>query len=210
VRHGGFTLVEVAVVLVIVGLLLSGFVKGQELIVQSKVKRAVADFSGVAAAYHTYQDRYRQLPGDDRTADQRWSGATSGNGDGTLSGAYDTSVAGAESRLWWDHLRRAGLLTGSGTRQPQNAQTGMIGVQHGDGIGSLALGGLKLMICSASLPDKVAIGVDRQLDDGAGALGNVRAAAQPTAQPPTIDAATVPVAYVETGSNVYTLCRGLL
>ena len=47
----GFTLVEIAIVLVIIGLLLGGILKGQEMITQAKIKNAVADFSGISAAY---------------------------------------------------------------------------------------------------------------------------------------------------------------
>ncbi len=61
----GFTLVEIAIVLVIIGLLLGGILKGQEMIVQAKIKNAITDFSGVSAAYFGYQDRYRATPGDD-------------------------------------------------------------------------------------------------------------------------------------------------
>ena len=66
-RQSGFTLVEIAIVLVIIGLLLGGILKGQEMITQAKIKNVIADFSGVSAAYHGYQDRYRAIPGDDRT-----------------------------------------------------------------------------------------------------------------------------------------------
>ena len=74
----GFTLVEIAIVLVIIGLLLGGILKGQEMITQAKIKNIVADFSGVSAAYYGYQDRYRAIPGDDPNAATRWTGATAG------------------------------------------------------------------------------------------------------------------------------------
>ena len=70
----GFTLVEIAIVLVIIGLLLGGILKGQEMITQAKIKNIVADFSGVSAAYYGYQDRYRAIPGDDPNAATRWTG----------------------------------------------------------------------------------------------------------------------------------------
>ena len=75
-RQKGFTLVEIAIVLVIIGLLLGGILKGQEMIVQAKIKNAMADFSGISAAYHGYQDRYRALPGDDNGAATRWTTPT--------------------------------------------------------------------------------------------------------------------------------------
>src|ERR671926_198693 len=74
-QQSGFTLVEIAIVLVIIGLLLGGILKGQELITQAKIKNSIADFSGISAAYYGYQDRYRAIPGDDANAASRWSGA---------------------------------------------------------------------------------------------------------------------------------------
>ena len=128
----GFTLVEIAIVLVIIGLLLGGILKGQEMITQAKIKNIVADFSGVSAAYYGYQDRYRAIPGDDPNAGTRWNGATPGGGNGQVAGKYNSTDATHESRLWWDHLRRAGFVAGAGTAQPFNAVTGLLGVQTGD------------------------------------------------------------------------------
>ena len=63
--QAGFTLVEIAIVLVIVGLLLAGVLKGQELIENSRVKAAAGEMNGVSAAFNAYRDRFRTLPGDD-------------------------------------------------------------------------------------------------------------------------------------------------
>jgi prepilin-type N-terminal cleavage/methylation domain-containing protein len=204
-QQQGFTLVEIAIVLVIIGLLLGGILKGQEMITQAKIKNVVADFSGISAAYYGYQDRYRKIPGDDSAA-TRWSGATAGNGNGQVEGTYNTGTATAETRLWWDHLRRAGFVGGTGDQQPVNAVVGMIGVQTGDGAGSTALSGFaSLIMCSANLPDKIAIAVDSQMDDGQPGSGGVRGQLQ-TGTNPNIDAAAAS-GYSETGSNIYVLCR---
>jgi len=207
-RTRGFTLVEVTVVLVIVGLLVGAFLKGQEMIAQGRIKNAVAQFSGVEVAYHAYLDRYRERPGDDPRADTRWAGAANGNGNGTVDGRYNTQNAAEESRLWWDHLRRAEIVSGSGPSQPFNSLAGTVGVQFGNAAGATALGGFYLMLCSSGLPAKIAAAVDTQLDDGAGTTGEVRAVAQSTPNP-SIDETTPAVAYVENGANVYTLCREL-
>ena len=218
-RQQGFTLVEIAIVLVIIGLLLGGILKGQEMITQAKIKNVIADFSGVSAAYHGYQDRYRAIPGDDPNAATRWTvgPAVSGDGNGIVAGTYNSTSATDESRLWWDHLRRAGFVSGSGTNQPFNAVTGQIGVQTGDGAApgptllnvSGGNGFVGLIMCSANLPDKIAIAVDTQMDDGVSNQGSVRGVIQ-TAPNPNIGAgklAEQPPGYAETGTNVYTLCR---
>ncbi|HEX5093491.1 MAG TPA: prepilin-type N-terminal cleavage/methylation domain-containing protein [Burkholderiales bacterium] len=210
-RQKGFTLVEIAIVLVIIGLLLGGILKGQEMITQAKIKNVIADFSGISAAYHGYQDRYRTIPGDDPGA-TRWTGATAGNGNGVVTGAYNSTTVTDESRLWWDHLRRAGFVAGNGTQQPFNAVAGMIGVQTGDAQATIGttLGGFSgLIICSANLPDKIAIAVDVQVDDGSSNAGSVRALLQ-TSPNQTVDASsTPPASYAETGTNTYVACRAM-
>jgi len=221
----GFTLVEIAIVLVIIGLLLGGILKGQEMITQAKIKNVVADFSGISAAYYGYQDRYRAIPGDDLNAGTRWTtapAAVAGDGNGVVDGTYNAAcvqvpvAATPETCKWWDHLRRAGFVSGSGGLQPYNAVTGLLGVQTGDGAGGSTLlnaaagnGFSGLIVCSANLPDKIAIAVDTQMDDGASNIGTVRALQQ-TSPNPNISAALVSTAaYQETGTLSYTLCRSL-
>jgi prepilin-type N-terminal cleavage/methylation domain-containing protein len=217
----GFTLVEIAIVLVIIGLLLGGILKGQEMITQAKIKNVMADFSGISAAYHGYQDRYRRLPGDDSQAAARWTDLTAGaanddgDGNGVVAGAYN-GAGNIESRNFWLHLRKAGFVAGTGKDQPFNALTGMLGVQTGNGAtppvaALLDAGGpgfVGLIMCSANLPDKIAIAVDTQMDDGLAGKGTVRALAQ-AAPNPAIGAVDATPAYAETGSNVYTICRAL-
>jgi len=213
-KQTGFTLVEIAIVLVIIGLLLGGILKGQEMIIQAKVKNSITDFSGVSAAFYGYQDRYRAIPGDDSGA-ARWAGAIPGDNNRLLVGAYTaadvaTPVAGtAETILWWDHLRRSGFVTGGqGGIKPINSFNGFLGVQQGDGTGtgtSLPSGGTgftNIFMCSSNLPDKVAIALDVQMDDGNPGGGAVRA---PTAG--TSALAATAASYVETGTTIYTLCR---
>src|SRR3989475_7335296 len=138
----GFTLVEIAIVLVIIGLLLGGILKGQEMITQAKIKNVITDFNVVTAAYHGYQDRYRAIPGDDPNAGTRWTTAPPafpGSGNGVVDGTYNTAcptvvAAGtAETCKWWDDLRRAGFVSGNRPQQPFNALTGPTGDQTGDG-----------------------------------------------------------------------------
>ncbi len=221
-QQKGFTLVEIAIVLVIIGLLLGGILKGQEMITQAKIKNVVADFSGISAAYYGYQDRYRALPGDDLNAATRWAtptAATNGNGDGVVAGGYNGNAgSGAPAACARD--RRSVQLVGSpetrrlrrgfGVQQPFNSVTGLLGVQTGlpGATPPTALGGFSgLIVCSANLPDKISIAVDTQMDDGSPATGTVRGQAQTSPNPAV--AATAATAYAETGTNVYVLCRSL-
>ena len=194
--------------LVIIGLLVGGVLKGQELITQGRIKNVIADFAGLSAAYYGYQDRYRALPGDDPGAG-RWPAATPGDGNGLVAGAYNSAAASDESRLWWDHLRRAGFVGGSGAQQPSNVLAGMVGVQTGDAqaVPGSTLGGFaSLIACSANVPDRIAVAVDVQTDDGAGTTGAVRAMLESTSNQ-TVDSASVASVYVENGTNQYVICR---
>lgn len=206
-RHqSGFTLIEIAIVLVIIGLLLGGILKGQELITQGRIRNVSNDFQSMTAAINLYQDRYRALPGDDPGAAARWTAAgsttTSGTGDGIISGAYNSSTPGDESRLFWQHLRLAGLVGGAtttgaiGTANPPNAASGVTGVQNG------AFGINGIVICSNNLPAKIAQAVDTQFDDGIATTGTVRGIAGTTA-----GTAVPTVNYVDDGTNFYVVCK---
>jgi len=205
-RQSGFTLIEIAIVLVIIGLLLGGILKGQELITQGRIRNVANDFQSMTAAINLYQDRYRALPGDDSGAAARWtvpaSAATSGNGNGVIAGTYNSGAAGDESRLFWHHLRLAGLVGGAttvgdiGTANPPNAASGLTGVQDG------AFGIPGIVICSNNLPAKIAQAIDTQFDDGNAITGTVRGA------PGLVAGAAVPVAnYIDDGANFYTVCK---
>ena len=218
--EAGFTLVEIAIVLVIIGLLLGGILKGQEMITQAKIKNVINDLNGITIAITSYQDRYRALPGDDPNATTRWTtqAPASGNGNGSIAGLYnanDTSGTGgappaaAESNLFWQHLRIAGFVpgltvgTGTGT-PPPNATGGIIGVENAV-VGTNGLGFTSTIVCSSNVTDKVAIAVDAQIDDSNSATGQVRAQLQTAANPNT--ATTPATSYVETGVGQYLICK---
>src|SRR6267378_3615142 len=207
-RQQGFTLVEIAIVLVIIGLLLGGILKGQEMITQAKIKNVIADFSGVSAAYHGYQDRYRAIPGDDPNAGTRWTTAPAaqpGDGNGVVAGTYNAACPTV-------------VAAGNGPQQPFKALTGQVGAQTGDGAAApgptlLNIAGgngfVGLIMCSANLPDKIAIAVDTQMDDGASHQGTVRALIQSSPNPNITTGTVATATYAETGTNIYTLCRAL-
>jgi prepilin-type N-terminal cleavage/methylation domain-containing protein len=168
-QNSGFTLVEIAIVLVIIGLLIGGVLKGQEMINNAKLKRIVSDFEGVAAAIFSYQDRYRSLPGDDSGAG-RWSGVPVGNGNGVIQGNWNSNNANNESRRFWQHLRNSNLIPGDtgDTAQPKNAYGGVTGVMTNN------YGMSGIVICMAGIDGSNAQIIDTQIDDGAPGTGTVR------------------------------------
>ena len=214
-QQSGFTLVEIAIVLVIIGLLLGGVLKGQELITQAKIKNVSNDLNGVTVAIYGYQDRYKRLPGDD-PGQVRWSvagsaltvAANQGDGNNVLSGTYSSTTDTDETRKFWLNLRLSGFVAGdtssvaNGSTQPLNAAGGIVGVQSG------GHGLTGTVVCTGSLPAKVAQALDSQMDDGNAITGSVRALIEGT--PPTAVPQTVPAAnYIDNGSNLYVLCKNI-
>ena len=224
--QSGFTLVEIAIVLVIIGLLLGGILKGQEMITQARIKNVVNDFNGITAAYFSYMDRYKAVPGDDPNAAQRWPGgggipaALNGGSNGQIGGLYGVSspatlaqanvdnTQGESWNFWW-HLRLAGFVAGATSgqaaySQPTNAVGGIVGVQTN------ALTNLTgVVMCSANVPDKVASAVDTQVDDQRSNTGQMMAYTMGTTDTAAtnITGATAATNYVETGSTQYVICK---
>ncbi len=215
-KQSGFTLVEIAIVLVIIGLLLGGVLKGQELINQAKIKNISNDLNGITAAVYSYQDRFKRFPGDDSGADARWTSpqAVSGNGDAVVGVTGNTTIINCalaasvgENCQFWHHLRLAGFVggdtaagaTGAGKLNPQNAAGGVLHVQQG------ALGLSGLVICTSNLLGKIAGAIDAQFDDGNATTGTVRG----TSVAAGLAATTLTDNYVDDGATVYTVCKQL-
>ena len=211
----GFTLIEIAIVLVIIGLLLGGVLQGQQLIENSRVKSATNDFNGIAAATFSYQDRYGRLPGDDNAGSgaitargDTWTSAVEGDADGVIDAAIADTFTGAaagESGDFFQHLRAAGFIGGDTSLTgaealPQNPFGGLIGVTTG--AVNDDLNGTK--ICMSNVSGSAAIALDTQLDDGDGTSGRFRATlgagGANTAPTNTVLAA----AYSE--DDIYTVC----
>jgi len=179
-KQKGFTLVEIAIVLVIIGLLLGGVLKGQELITNAKIKSVTSDFDNIIAGAYAYQDRTGHLPGD--------------SSDGTLNGTFDGQIANDQ---FWKDLRTQGFING--------LSSGASGPTHSlDGSWTAGYGGVfpnKNWICASNIIDTYGQGIDQKKDDGDGTTGSMRSVADGTTTPS--------IAYGTTGSNAQTVCHEL-
>jgi hypothetical protein len=201
------TLLDVAVAVVIVSLLLSSVVRGNELIESAHTKRISTEISNITAAFLIYQDRYRSIPGDDAGATMRWAEAKSGNGDGVLSGHYDDlpvdasalvvgQTEGESLNFWW-HLRLAALVPGAqlgagAASPPTHALGGRMGTQQA------AFGMPGPVLCFEGIPQQMASVIDRQFDDAIAGSGSLRAGSVDSSVP----------AYQVNGADV-TMCASL-
>ena len=187
----GFTLVEIAIVLVIIGLLLGGVLKGQELIYNQKVKSTYDSYRQYTAAMYGYQDRYRAIPGDDANVLTRGFVATggvaivAGNGNGFISGGGNTCLTaaagpGTEVCQANYHLRLSGFLTGQGTVSATHSFGGVVVLNAPTVI--LAPNALTgpTAICWNALPNKAAQQIDLAYDDGVATTGSMRGTADYT------------------------------
>jgi prepilin-type N-terminal cleavage/methylation domain-containing protein len=182
-RQSGFTLIEIAIVLVIIGLLLGGVLKGQELITSARVRNLISQQDGIKAAYFGFLDRYRALPGDYNQATNNIAGVSSaacggGNGDG--DGRIETT--NNENVLAWEHLSKSGFINGSytcaATESPTTSPSNPFAVRLQlvwdavyDPAASPARHNLKT---GGQIPSDILAEVDRKIDDGSATGGTFR------------------------------------
>lgn len=223
-NQSGFTLIEIAIVLVIIGLLLGGVLKGQELINSAKVKNLATDFRNIPVYIYGYQDKFKALPGDDKAATTHVGATTDGDGNGVINGNWNdpATATTSEALNFWQHVRLAGLATGPTATTdpaytPSNAVGGIIGIQSGtssatttpikDGSGNAIRG--SYIICSSGILGKFVKQLDTTMDDGNPATGSMLAGLPTT--PPGTPMTAVPL----TGANAiddaasYTVCMGV-
>jgi prepilin-type N-terminal cleavage/methylation domain-containing protein len=188
-NNKGFTLIEMAIVLVIIGIILGAVLKGGDLIDNAKEKKFKSEISTLVTSYYNYYDKYGRIPGDDNTAAARWAAApaaTSGNNNGLINTAGE--IAAQTGAL--DHLRRAGFIND----QPTNTATAFTSLVYNGvtinfdsalSVAQFGKGSNYLSIAGMSDDDMGAY--DTKYDDGVSSTGDVQSA--------------VPAAYA-TGTNM--------
>jgi prepilin-type N-terminal cleavage/methylation domain-containing protein len=230
-NQSGFTLIEIAIVLVIIGLLLGGVLKGQELINSAKVKNLATDFRNIPVFIYGYQDKFKALPGDDAGVVAHVAGtpaSTGGTlGNGLIEGHWNSYTATDESYLFWQHVRLAGLTSGPTTipaspaagdgYKPVNAVGGEIGIQSGttvaadvpifaDSAKAQPIRGTYI-ICSPNILGKFAKQLDIQLDDGNTAGGSMMSVVTTTTTYAMGAVATATSSVND--SDIVTVCMGV-
>lgn len=126
-RSLGFSLLELSIVLVIIGLLAGGVMVGQDLVHQAELRSVTSDVNKIASSVNLFRNKYNALPGDMRNAESYWgsaaacpAGARTGtqtcNGTGnSILGLNEQSGVSPEFWEAWRHLANAGLIEGTYT-----------------------------------------------------------------------------------------------
>jgi prepilin-type N-terminal cleavage/methylation domain-containing protein len=223
-KQKGFTLVEIAIVLVIIGLLLGGVLKGQEMIENGRIKSVVNDMSGISAAYNSYLDRYHAIPGDETAAvmtNRGWKGAVGSTGTSTGNGQLDvpplttfTNQTGADEQApFWRALRGSGLASGDPAAPIGAASLPRAGTGGLIGVTSNVYGMSGPAVCISGLTAKQAAGIDAAVDGPvattgfANTIGSVRADVNATNPLPPTTGVPPNNAYNENTAGTWTVCR---
>ncbi|MBS1154220.1 MAG: hypothetical protein H6R07_144 [Proteobacteria bacterium] len=172
-RQHGFTLVELAIVLVVIGLITGMAFKGRDLIDGAKIKNAQAQYNKVATAFNVYHEKYGSFPGDG------WSAApgTAVTGStGTRNGLLDSAI---ETAAALTVLQNGNILTLADTQSALGqawtiSDSSAAAVAHFDtNTNYLTAGG----IGSNAVDARYTCQLDRIMDDGAPDSGIVRSSA---------------------------------
>ena len=101
-RYAGFSLMEISIVLLVIGIIAGGMLKGKDLIDAAQVRAVANDFQNLQTAFESYVNSYGSIPGDDASASARFPGVADGDGDGVVSSEDAKNV--------FEHLFSAGLI----------------------------------------------------------------------------------------------------
>ena len=189
-RQSGFTLVEIAIVLVIIGLLLGGILKGQELINSARVRNMADMNAGIQAAYYGFIDRFRRVPGDWSKEPATAAIGVTIDGGGNDNGRIDNEVGTefTEPNALWEQLSKAGFIQGAYTgnaatpsttsnQTPLNAFNNIVVMGRTADYISANFASTRLTLeLGRGVPVDIAQELDIKLDDGMPGTGVMRLA----------------------------------
>jgi len=161
----GFTLVEIAIVMVIIGLLIGGVLKGQAMVQNAKVKRVAKQADELRAAVMAFYDKYGMYPGDENIDVIPPGTDNEGNGSGQITGAEQFEV--------FQDLQLAGLISGvyNGTSDlPRHAFGDTLSLSWVNPPGP---GTQQHYLTFANLPADVCLELDTKYDDGTFNSGSI-------------------------------------
>jgi len=166
-KQKGFTLIEAAIVLVIVGFLLAAVLQGRQMIESARYKSLQRDLGEYREAFESFRERYNALPGDYSQAVSRL-GLPAGDGNGVIDDGPGCANAADETCRAWQHLRAARLIKGDATvdgadASPEHAFNGTVSAFFTGTEGNSEFGH-KLLI--EDVPAEFAAQLDEDLDDG--------------------------------------------
>jgi prepilin-type N-terminal cleavage/methylation domain-containing protein len=181
-KHHGFTLIEVVIGLVIVGLLLGGVLKGQELITGARVRNLISQQDSLKAGVLGFLDRYRAYPGDYNQARANipnCGACAEGNNNGQIRSiaagdAIDEYIAA------WEHLSRAGFVGVTYTyavspevesSAPANIYARYLRLVYDNSYGNGLASMRHNLKTGNQIPSDVLAEVDRKIDDGVATSG---------------------------------------
>lgn len=117
VQQKGFSLVELSIVLVILGLLVGGILGGRSLIRAAELRATAREYESFQTATNLFRNKYMAFPGDMKNASAFWgdwnSDGTPAGAEGAMNGNGDGVVTGTERLSYFRHLSLAGLVAGS-------------------------------------------------------------------------------------------------
>jgi hypothetical protein len=176
----GFSLLEVSIVLVFMGLLLGSILAGQELIAGARLRNLLQQQDGLKAAYYGFFNRYRALPGDYAAATRNIGEISANCNGGNGNGNGRIEAANNENTLAWEHLSRAGFLSviytcaaaaGAAT-SPMNPNGAPLELVFDESYAGSFVSARHNLKTGAQLSSRLLSEMDRKVDDG-NALGGV-------------------------------------
>jgi len=162
-QQQGFSLIELALVLVIIGVLFAAVMQGQKMLYNARMQRIVSDMRDYAQVFLLYYDRYGMYPGDENDSNFP-SGDTYDPPTANHNGLIDAAEA---TDVWADLQNALGVVRKA---SPVRGGTYVFG--------SMSFGGVtQNYISVTSIPNILAQAIDARHDDGVSTTGNIQASA---------------------------------